>query len=404
MLSGSLEENVMSTGPAGVSPLGPVRIAVSGAMVSTVQSRCAGVWSVLPAASTARTSKACGPCARLEWLAGDVQLANAATPSRHWNVAAPSGEANAKDAAVEDVGPCGPPVSEVSGATVSTVHSRRAGLGSGLPAVFTARTSKVCGPCARPEWLAGDAQLINGAPSSLHSNVEPSSVEANANDADVDAVRPCGPAVTDVSGTGGGGGGGGGTGGGAGRTGGGGGGTGGGGGGTVAAIVSEPTVLQLLDSERSRTCLPASAHATKRCLPASSPAGVFIDTCTPSDARAPSAVTLKRPATRDPPDVATAKDPDDARARREPVLRTVTVPRNRPDTPRTEPDLTTRSATDTAAARTPTSPLRAAAPETAAPPTLATSTAAPSHTPARRRRTLTPRIEPDPCARTTTRP
>ena len=63
--SGSLEVNVISTGPAGVSPLGPVMIVVSGAMVSTVQSRCAGVWSVVLAASVARTWKVCGPWARV---------------------------------------------------------------------------------------------------------------------------------------------------------------------------------------------------------------------------------------------------------------------------------------------------------------------------------------------------
>ena len=44
-----------------VSPLGPESIAVSGAAVSTVHLRNAGVASVLPAASLALTEKVCEP-------------------------------------------------------------------------------------------------------------------------------------------------------------------------------------------------------------------------------------------------------------------------------------------------------------------------------------------------------
>ena len=43
---------------------GPDSIAVSGAIVSTVQVRVAGDPSVLPAASIARASKRCSPSAR----------------------------------------------------------------------------------------------------------------------------------------------------------------------------------------------------------------------------------------------------------------------------------------------------------------------------------------------------
>ncbi len=43
-------------------PVGPLRFVVSGAIVSTVQVRVAGVASWLPAASTARTWKVCEPC------------------------------------------------------------------------------------------------------------------------------------------------------------------------------------------------------------------------------------------------------------------------------------------------------------------------------------------------------
>ena len=46
-------------------PVGPESIVVSGATVSTVKVRVAGVASTLPAASLARTSNVCAPCARL---------------------------------------------------------------------------------------------------------------------------------------------------------------------------------------------------------------------------------------------------------------------------------------------------------------------------------------------------
>jgi hypothetical protein len=48
---------------------------VSGAVVSTVQVLVAGVSSVLPAPSMARTRKVCSPSARPAYSAGDVQTA-----------------------------------------------------------------------------------------------------------------------------------------------------------------------------------------------------------------------------------------------------------------------------------------------------------------------------------------
>jgi translation elongation factor TU len=47
-----------------VTPAGPESIVVSGAIVSTVNVRVAGVASVFPAASVARTANVCEPCAR----------------------------------------------------------------------------------------------------------------------------------------------------------------------------------------------------------------------------------------------------------------------------------------------------------------------------------------------------
>jgi hypothetical protein len=45
----------------GVVVGGPEAMVVSGAAVSTVQLYDAGVWSVFPAPSVARTEKVCGP-------------------------------------------------------------------------------------------------------------------------------------------------------------------------------------------------------------------------------------------------------------------------------------------------------------------------------------------------------
>ena len=56
-------------------PDGPEVIVVSGAAVSTVKVRVAGVWSVLPAVSVARTLKVWAPSARLVRLRGEVQAA-----------------------------------------------------------------------------------------------------------------------------------------------------------------------------------------------------------------------------------------------------------------------------------------------------------------------------------------
>jgi hypothetical protein len=54
---GSLDENAKLGVGSVVGPLGPESIVVSGGMLSTVKLRVAGVWSTLPAASAARTSK-----------------------------------------------------------------------------------------------------------------------------------------------------------------------------------------------------------------------------------------------------------------------------------------------------------------------------------------------------------
>lgn len=60
----SVESNVNVAEVVLTEPVGPVRMFVSGGVVSTVQVRSAGVWSVFPAVSVAFTENVCGPSAK----------------------------------------------------------------------------------------------------------------------------------------------------------------------------------------------------------------------------------------------------------------------------------------------------------------------------------------------------
>ena len=126
-------------------------ITVSGAVVSTVQVNDAGVASLLLAPSIARTWKVCDPSERPEYAFGLEQVANDPASSLHSNVLPASVEWNVKLALDEPDGFDGDVSITVSGAAVSTVHVKVAGLASVLPALSVARTSKVCEPSARPE-------------------------------------------------------------------------------------------------------------------------------------------------------------------------------------------------------------------------------------------------------------
>ncbi len=77
------EENVNDGAVARVSPDGPPVKAAVGAIVSTIQLRVAGVASVLPAASTARTLKECWPCPRSAWIRGLEQATQLPASRRH---------------------------------------------------------------------------------------------------------------------------------------------------------------------------------------------------------------------------------------------------------------------------------------------------------------------------------
>ena len=112
--------------------------ALSSRAPSTVKVRMAGVWSVLPTVSVARTLKVWTPSVRLVRVCSEVHVAQSSWSSLHWNVA--DGSLEKRNAAVVVViVPVGPASIVVWGAVVSTVKLRVAGVGS-VPAPVTART------------------------------------------------------------------------------------------------------------------------------------------------------------------------------------------------------------------------------------------------------------------------
>ena len=70
-----------------------------------------------------------------------------------------------------------------------------AGLGSALPALSIARTLKTCLPGFSFLYFFGDLHGLNGFLSSLHSKVEPASLEENLNLTVVAWVFALGPLV-----------------------------------------------------------------------------------------------------------------------------------------------------------------------------------------------------------------
>ncbi len=176
-------------------PAGPDSIDVSGAWVSEVQVRSAGVASTFPAASRARTAKVWDPCPSPVRVRGEVQTVHWAAPSRRHSSVPASEELKVKVAEVEATVPDGPdPAIVVVGACVSTVHVRSAGEASTLPTASRARARNEAGPWPRPVRVRGDAQAVHwAAPSTWHSKVEPPSVALRAKVASSLATRPEGP-------------------------------------------------------------------------------------------------------------------------------------------------------------------------------------------------------------------
>src|SRR4029079_15503143 len=113
-----------------VGSLGPEAIVVSGAVVSIVNERDAGVFSGAPLALRARTSNVCAPGASATvGVKGDPQEAKVAASKRHWNETAPLAPVNVNVGVVSLVGRVGPPVIVESSA--ATVKVRVAGVEPG---------------------------------------------------------------------------------------------------------------------------------------------------------------------------------------------------------------------------------------------------------------------------------
>jgi hypothetical protein len=133
-----------------VNPEGPELIWDSGAVTSIANDRDAGVGSMVPASSTARTSNVWAPSERPGYPLGEVHEPQLPESSRHSKVEPSSFEEKLNAGLALATVPVGPESIWVCGATVSTVNERAAGVVSVLPAASDARTSKVWGPSERP--------------------------------------------------------------------------------------------------------------------------------------------------------------------------------------------------------------------------------------------------------------
>src|SRR5918992_5132135 len=169
---------------------GACEIVVCGAAVSTVIARLAGLVSVLPAASVARTSNVCAPSDNAPVVCGEVQAAKAAASTRH-SKPAPASLGNPNVGVESLVRPVGPESIVVCGAAVSTVNARLAAAPV-LPAASVARTSNVCAPSDNAPVVCGEVQAAKAAASTRHWKLAPASLE-KPNVGVESPVRPVGP-------------------------------------------------------------------------------------------------------------------------------------------------------------------------------------------------------------------
>src|SRR5688572_4047664 len=196
----SLEENLHVGVRSVVRPAGPRTIVVLGGVVSILKARAAGAGSALPAGSTARTSKPCAPSASAGVTNTGVQPVNGAPSRRHSNRAPASREAKAKRCTAARETPSGPAVIVVSGATVSTVIERLAGVASRLPAGSIATAWITWAPSASGGVVKVRPHAANGAPSTRHSKSVPGSSAASTNAGVGSLIAPEGPDATVVFG------------------------------------------------------------------------------------------------------------------------------------------------------------------------------------------------------------
>jgi hypothetical protein len=116
--------------------------AVSGATVSTVNEREAGVVSEPPAADIARTSNVWSPwLSAVAGVKGDVHAANARESNRHWKLTAPPEPVKVNVGVAFLIGPLGPPVICVSSVAATTNDRDTVGGSVNTPSI--ARTENV---------------------------------------------------------------------------------------------------------------------------------------------------------------------------------------------------------------------------------------------------------------------
>jgi hypothetical protein len=177
--SEELKSNVGVAFPEGLA--GEESIVVFGAVRSIVQVWDAGVPSVLPAWSVARTSNVWLPSPSALVVSGLVQLFQPPPSTRHSNVDPGSLALNANVGVVSLVGFVGPLSIVVFGAVRSIVQVKLAGDASVLPETSVARTSKVCVPSPSTAVVCGVVQLFQVPESMRHSKLEPGSEELKSN-------------------------------------------------------------------------------------------------------------------------------------------------------------------------------------------------------------------------------
>ena len=121
----SFAENVNVALDVATTPLGPDVMEVSGGWMSTVQERTESDSSTLPWASMARTSRVCGPWARLLNVGDAEHPFHVVESSRHWNVTYGSSAESEKVAVRLIVTPVGPPEMVLEGCLWSARTSAR---------------------------------------------------------------------------------------------------------------------------------------------------------------------------------------------------------------------------------------------------------------------------------------
>ena len=171
-----------------------------GGVRSLVHRYTAGVGSMLPAPSIARTLNACAPDPGTSTTSGEVHAANGALPNAHWNVEPASVEVKVN--ATKSFATTFPGfASVVFGGVLSTVQTIGCAVGSTFAGRIDRLDQQRPGRIREsPEYTTGDEHGCAAAPFSEHWNVAVGSGEVNVNVAVVEFVSAGGRPVTSVVG------------------------------------------------------------------------------------------------------------------------------------------------------------------------------------------------------------